>query len=149
MPLPISRLLTLLFVPYYLFVLSMVLLQAHAGLDPHWTCTGMMAGATSVCVLLAIWSVQFAEPDTKSNRFSIRSLIIVTSILSIYLAYFRLLIAPYYNSMQWNPGTIFGLTIQFSIFCVFSTIILAMFTETILRCALYCKRFLVGLFSDV
>lgn len=141
MPVPISRLLTLLFIPYYLFVLAMLLIGNRQNVDPVHAFIGIIAGATAVCVLLAFWSVDFADPERAGDkRFSLRSMMIVTGILAIHLAYFRLLPREWENDTRFDLGQTLPVLFEFIGFCLFSTFVLAMFTETVLLLAVSGKR---------
>ena len=148
MPVPIYRLLSLLCAPI-LIVVAALLISTNDKVDPLFAFVGVYIGAFAIFVLLTIWSVRFADSKSGANRFSIGSIFIATSILAIYLAYFRLLPYDWEKLNQFNIGSVFQLVIQFLIGSFVTTFILALFTESVLHIAAKCKRSISNLRQDI
>ena len=149
MPTPIARILTILFAPYYLFVLVSVLMATNPNVDVLNAWIGVVVGIVAVCVLLACWSVKFVGEDFNNKRISLSSMMILTGILAIHLSYFRLLPMDFFSNGKFDFAVAIALTLQFILFSMFSIVVLTMFTATVLDIAVQFKRWLMNAFGSV
>lgn len=137
----LTRALSLVFTPFLLLVSTALLIGNDKNdVNPVLAFAGVIAGTAAVCILLAIWSVRFANSESYDNRFSISTIVIVTSILAIYMAYFRQLPFDWDRPEQLSFYSISMLVICFFIFSSVATFVLALFTESALFSAVRCKR---------
>jgi ADP-ribose pyrophosphatase len=133
-----GRVLTLFFVPFYLYYLVMLVVQAK-GVSP-WTALAVVSGgALAIMVTLVVFGAKSIKQTGPVRRFQLNSIFLIIIPLSVYLAAVRWMIQGL-PSDEFRVRGWLTVVLAAAFFMFFTTIVLIHFTDAVLWLAVICQR---------